>query len=351
MKENIAIKINNLSKIYKNQKKYSLDNISLEIKSGIIFGLLGPNGAGKSTLINILADLVYKTSGTINIFGKDYSKELYEIKPRIGIVPQELNMDPFFTPYELLELQAGLYGVPKEKRQTKKILSLLALEDKSDAYARTLSGGMKRRLLIAKAMVHDPEILVLDEPTAGVDVELRQTLWENIKSLKAQGKTIIITTHYLHEAENLCDEIAIINKGKLLIADKTKNTFWIIFGFSIMLFGALIFSLGYISSGMNFIFFLSLLILAVGTYSVRALYFAVLKQANIPLALTGTAVGLISVVGYSPDIFAGPVMGYLLDTYSGVLGHQYVYVMLTAFSLIGLIASLRFALITKKLLN
>jgi ABC-2 type transport system ATP-binding protein len=223
MKENIAIKINNLSKIYKNQKKYSLDNISLEIKSGIIFGLLGPNGAGKSTLINILADLVYKTSGTIKIFGKDYSKELYEIKPRIGIVPQELNMDPFFTPYELLELQAGLYGVPKEKRQTKKILSLLALEDKSDAYARTLSGGMKRRLLIAKAMVHDPEILVLDEPTAGVDVELRQTLWENIKSLKTQGKTIIITTHYLHEAENLCDEIAIINKGKLLITDKTKN--------------------------------------------------------------------------------------------------------------------------------
>ena len=223
MKENIAIKINNLSKIYKNQKKYSLDNISLEIKSGIIFGLLGPNGAGKSKLINILADLVYKTSGTIKIFGKDYSKELYEIKPRIGIVPQELNMDPFFTPYELLELQAGLYGVPKEKRQTKKILSLLALEDKSDAYARTLSGGMKRRLLIAKAMVHDPEILVLDEPTAGVDVELRQTLWENIKSLKTQGKTIVITTHYLHEAENLCDEIAIINKGKLLIADKTKN--------------------------------------------------------------------------------------------------------------------------------
>jgi ABC-2 type transport system ATP-binding protein len=223
MKENIAITINNLSKIYKNQKSYSLDNISLEIKSGIIFGLLGPNGAGKSTLINILADLVYKTSGTIKIFGKDYSKELYEIKPRIGIVPQELNMDPFFTPYELLELQAGLYGVPKEKRQTKKILSLLALEDKSDAYARTLSGGMKRRLLIAKAMVHDPEILVLDEPTAGVDVELRQTLWENIKSLKTQGKTIIITTHYLHEAENLCDEIAIINKGKLLITDKTKN--------------------------------------------------------------------------------------------------------------------------------
>ena len=223
MSENIAIKINNLSKIYKNQKTYSLDNISLEIKSGIIFGLLGPNGAGKSTLINILADLVYKTSGSIKVLGKNYSKELNEIKPRIGIVPQELNMDPFFTPFELLELQAGLYGVPKEKRQTKKILKLLALEDKADAYARTLSGGMKRRLLIAKAMVHDPEILILDEPTAGVDVELRQTLWDNIRSLKTQGKTIIITTHYLHEAENLCDEIAIINKGKLLVLDETKK--------------------------------------------------------------------------------------------------------------------------------
>jgi len=223
MSKNIAIKINNLSKIYKNQKIYSLDNISLEIKSGIIFGLLGPNGAGKSTLINILADLVYKTSGTIKVFGKDYSKDLNEIKPRIGIVPQELNMDPFFTPYELLELQAGLYGVPKEKRQTNKILTLLALQDKANAYARTLSGGMKRRLLIAKAMVHDPEILILDEPTAGVDVELRQILWENIKKLKIHGKTIIITTHYLHEAENLCDEIAIINHGKLLVTDETKK--------------------------------------------------------------------------------------------------------------------------------
>jgi len=223
MSKNIAIKINNLSKIYKNQKTYSLDNISLEIKSGIIFGLLGPNGAGKSTIINILADLVYKTSGSIEILGKDYSKELNEIKPRIGIVPQELNMDPFFTPFELLELQAGLYGVPREKRQTNKILKLLALEDKADAYARTLSGGMKRRLLIAKAMVHDPEILILDEPTAGVDVELRQTLWNNIRSLKTQGKTIIITTHYLHEAENLCDEIAIIDKGKLLVLDETKK--------------------------------------------------------------------------------------------------------------------------------
>lgn len=223
MSKNIAIKIVNLSKIYKKQKSYSLDHISLEIKSGIIFGLLGPNGAGKSTLINILADLVHKTSGTINILGMDHEKELNSIKPRIGIVPQELNMDPFFTPAELLELQAGLYGVPKNKRQTKKILRLLALEDKADSYARTLSGGMKRRLLIAKAMVHDPDILILDEPTAGVDVELRQTLWENIKLLKDQGKTIIITTHYLHEAESLCDEIAIINNGKLLVSDKTDK--------------------------------------------------------------------------------------------------------------------------------
>ena len=223
MSENIAIKIINLSKIYKKQKSYSLDHISLEIKSGIIFGLLGPNGAGKSTLINILADLVHKTSGTINILGMNHEIELNSIKPRIGIVPQELNMDPFFTPAELLELQAGLYGVPKNKRQTKKILRLLALEDKADSYARTLSGGMKRRLLIAKAMVHDPDILILDEPTAGVDVELRQTLWENIKLLKDQGKTIIITTHYLHEAESLCDEIAIINNGKLLVSDKTDK--------------------------------------------------------------------------------------------------------------------------------
>ncbi len=223
MTKNIAIKIVNLSKIYQKQKSYSLDRVSLEIKSGIIFGLLGPNGAGKSTLINILADLVHKTSGTINILGMDHEKELNSIKPRIGIVPQELNMDPFFTPAELLELQAGLYGVPKNKRQTKKILKLLALEDKADSYARTLSGGMKRRLLIAKAMVHDPDILILDEPTAGVDIELRQTLWENIKLLKIQGKTIIITTHYLHEAESLCDEIAIINNGKLLISDKTDK--------------------------------------------------------------------------------------------------------------------------------
>ena len=224
MKENIAITINNLSKIYKNQKSYSLDNISLEIKSGIIFGLLGPNGAGKSTLINILADLVYKTSGTIKIFGKDYSKELYEIKPRIGIVPQELNMDPFFTPYELLELQAGLYGVPKEKRQTNKILNLLALEDKSDAYARTLSGGMKRRLLIAKAMVHDPEILVLDEPTLGLDLVYRKDFYSQLIEDYYEGdKTILISTHQVEEIEGVLSDAVFMNQGRIVMKDSIES--------------------------------------------------------------------------------------------------------------------------------
>ena len=220
-----SIEAKNVNKIYfKNSKEIkALIDFDIQIKRGSIHGLLGPNGAGKSTFINILGGLVKKNTGNIKICGIDIDKNLKLAKFKIGIVPQELNIDPFFTPFELLELQAGLYGVPREKRQTNKILKLLALEDKADAYARTLSGGMKRRLLIAKAMVHDPEILILDEPTAGVDVELRQTLWNNIRSLKTQGKTIIITTHYLHEAENLCDEIAIINKGKLLVLDETKK--------------------------------------------------------------------------------------------------------------------------------
>ena len=177
MSKNIAIKINNLSKIYKNQKRYSLDKISLEIKSGIIFGLLGPNGAGKSTFINILADLVRKSKGDIKILENDHATNLKKVKSLMGIVPQELNIDPFFTPFELLEIHAGLYGVPKNERHTMEILRMLALEDKAHVYARTLSGGMRRRLLIAKAMVHDPAILILDEPTAGVDVELRTNLW------------------------------------------------------------------------------------------------------------------------------------------------------------------------------
>ena len=226
MSNDIAISISNLNKVYgadNKNKKIALNNISLDVKKGTIFGLLGPNGAGKSTFINILADLVRKTSGHIEIFGMNHEKKLKDVKKLMGIVPQELNIDPFFTPYELLEIQAGLFGVPKNNRRTKEILELLALEDKSHAYARTLSGGMRRRLLIAKAMVHDPKILILDEPTAGVDVELRSNLWTNINRLNAEGKTIIITTHYLHEAEELCNEIAIIDNGNLITKDKTSN--------------------------------------------------------------------------------------------------------------------------------
>ena len=226
MTNEIAISVKNLNKIYgstNENNKLALDNISLDIKKGSIFGLLGPNGAGKSTFINILADLVRKTSGHIEILGANHEKKLKDVKKLMGIVPQELNIDPFFTPYELLEIQAGLFGVPKNKRKTNEILKLLSLENKSHAYARTLSGGMRRRLLIAKAMVHDPEILILDEPTAGVDVELRTNLWKNINKLNKDGKTIIITTHYLHEAEELCNEIGIIDEGKLIAKDTTLN--------------------------------------------------------------------------------------------------------------------------------
>ncbi len=213
MSSNVAISVRDLNKIYgvgSKNEKVALNNISFQVKKGSIFGLLGPNGAGKSTFINILADLVRKTSGHIDIFGMSHHENLKEVKKLMGIVPQELNIDPFFTPYELLG-------------RTDEILNLLALEDKSHAYARTLSGGMRRRLLIAKAMVHDPEILILDEPTAGVDVELRANLWTNINKLNNEGKTIIITTHYLHEAEELCNEIAIIDNGNLITKDTTSN--------------------------------------------------------------------------------------------------------------------------------
>ena len=226
MSSNVAISVRDLNKIYgvgSKNEKVALNNISLQVKKGSIFGLLGPNGAGKSTFINILADLVRKTSGHIEIFGMSHHENLKDVKKLMGIVPQELNIDPFFTPYELLEIQAGLFGVPKKNRRTNEILKLLALEDKSHAYARTLSGGMRRRLLIAKAMVHDPEILILDEPTAGVDVELRANLWNNINKLNNEGKTIIITTHYLHEAEELCNEIAIVDNGNLITKDTTSN--------------------------------------------------------------------------------------------------------------------------------
>ena len=226
MNGELAIAVKNLSKVYKSNSendKLALDNVSLAIKKGAIFGLLGPNGAGKSTFINILADLAKKTSGEIEVLNINHESNLIDAKKLMGVVPQELNIDPFFTPYELLEIQAGLYGIRKKDRKTMEILKMLALEDKAKAYARTLSGGMRRRLLIAKAMVHDPEILILDEPTAGVDVELRSNLWENIHKLNQNGKTIIITTHYLHEAEELCNEIAIINEGKLIAHNTTVN--------------------------------------------------------------------------------------------------------------------------------
>ncbi len=213
-----AIEISNLSKVYVGGKQ-ALDNVTLNIPRGSIFGLLGPNGAGKSTLINILAGLVTKTSGAARIWGFDIDANPRNAKNSIGIVNQELLFDPFFTPYETLENQAGFYGVPKGERKSMELLRAVHLEDKAHAYARTLSGGMKRRLMVAKAMVHSPPILVLDEPTAGVDIMLRQQLWDYVRELNAQGVTIVLTTHYLEEAEQLCDRIAIINHGKL-IADK-----------------------------------------------------------------------------------------------------------------------------------
>ena len=220
-----AIEASGLSKTFnkKNEKIIALENFSIKINRGTIYGLLGPNGAGKSTFINILAGLVIKNTGSIKIAGIDQDKEPILTRRKIGVVPQELNIDPFFTPYELLELQAGLYGIKKKNRKTDQILDDLSLSDKKNAYARTLSGGMRRRLLIAKALVHDPEIIVLDEPTAGVDVELRMNLWKYIKSLKDNGKTICLTTHYLEEAEDLCDDITIINKGKKIVEDKKFN--------------------------------------------------------------------------------------------------------------------------------
>ena len=208
--------------IKKNKKTLALQNFNIQIKKGSIHGLLGPNGAGKSTFINILGSLVKKDSGNINICNLNIDSETKQSKFKIGIVPQELNIDPFFTPYELLELQAGLYGIRKTKRKTDEILKNVGLIDQKNSYARTLSGGMRRRLLVAKALVHSPEMLILDEPTAGVDVDLRRSLWEYIRKINKLGTTICLTTHYLEEAEELCDRITIINNGKV-IKDDTKN--------------------------------------------------------------------------------------------------------------------------------
>ncbi len=222
-----AIEISGLNKIYaakgKSPEKTALKDINLSIPRGSIFGLLGPNGAGKSTLINILSGMVVKSSGSVKIWDTDIDQNARQAKANIGVVPQELNFDPFFTPSRLLDLQAGLYGVPEGERKTDELLRLVGLSDKANAYTRSLSGGMRRRLMIAKAMVHTPPILVLDEPTAGVDVELRQQLWENVRALNKKGVTILLTTHYLQEAEELCDRIAIIHKGQI-VANEEKET-------------------------------------------------------------------------------------------------------------------------------
>jgi ABC-2 type transport system ATP-binding protein len=221
-----ALKVEKLTKIYSkktSEKIVALNNLNLEVKEGEIFGLLGPNGAGKTTFLNILAGMVIKNSGSVNVWGYDLDENPREVRSSIGIVPQEVNLDPFFSPKRTLELQAGLYGIAKKDRITDTILKIVSLEKQSNSYARSLSGGMKRRLLIAKAMVHRPPILVLDEPTAGVDVELRQNLWSNVKALNKQGVTIILTTHLMYEAEEMCNRIAIINKGNLIKADTTKN--------------------------------------------------------------------------------------------------------------------------------
>ena len=218
--------VKNLNKIYSSKNSnntHALNNLNLEVKEGEIFGLLGPNGAGKTTFLNILGGTVIKTSGEVNVWGFDLDKNPRQVRASIGIVPQELNLDPFFSPKKLLELQAGLYGIKKADRITNTILKLVSLEKQANSYARSLSGGMKRRLLVAKALVHQPPILFLDEPTAGVDVQLRKDLWENVSLLNKEGVTIILTTHYIEEAEVMCDRIGILNKGNLIALDSTKN--------------------------------------------------------------------------------------------------------------------------------
>ena len=222
MSKKNVLSVKKLNKIYR-KNIHALKDLNLEVKEGEILGLLGPNGAGKSTFINILAGVTDKTSGEVIVWGFDLDKNPRQVRVSLGIVPQEINVDPFFTPKKLLDLQAGLFGVKKKDRITDTVLDLVALKDKSNSYTRNLSGGMKRRLLIAKALVHKPPIIILDEPTAGVDVDLRKNLWDNIRSLKKLGVTIILTTHYLQEAEELCDRVGIIHKGNLIALDTTEN--------------------------------------------------------------------------------------------------------------------------------
>jgi len=222
-----AVEIKGLTKIYKGrggaEDNHALKGIDLEIPRGSMFGLLGPNGAGKSTTINILAGLVNKTKGSANIWGFDIEDHPRNARANIGVVPQELMFDAFFTPREMLEVQAGMYGVPKAERRTDELLKAVHLYEQADAYSRSLSGGMKRRLLVAKALVHNPPVLILDEPTAGVDIELRQQLWDYVREMHAGGTTVILTTHYLEEAEQLCDTIAIINHGEVVCAEPTHQ--------------------------------------------------------------------------------------------------------------------------------
>jgi len=226
MNKKNVLYVKDLNKTYsKNSSKsvHAIKNLNLEVNEGEIFGLLGPNGAGKSTFINILAGTTIKTSGEVNVWGFNLDTNPRQVRASIGIVPQEVNVDPFFTPWNILELQAGMYGIKKKDRITETILKLVSLDKQSKSYTRALSGGMKRRLLVAKALVHKPPIIILDEPTAGVDVELRSNLWNNLKQLNKQGVTIILTTHYLNEAEQMCDRIGILNKGSLVALDTTKN--------------------------------------------------------------------------------------------------------------------------------
>ena len=226
MEQKNILSVKNLKKIYSSKEaedNHALNNLNLDVKEGEIFGLLGPNGAGKTTFINILAGTVIKTAGQVSVWGFDLDKNPRQVRASVGIVPQEVNLDPFFSPRKLLELQAGLYGIKEKDRITDTILQLVSLEKQANSYARSLSGGMKRRLLMAKALVHQPPIVFLDEPTAGVDVELRQNLWKNVRLLNDLGVTVILTTHYLEEAEEMCDRIAILNKGNIVALDSTKN--------------------------------------------------------------------------------------------------------------------------------
>jgi len=225
MKKNV-LSFENLNKVYNRKNSNSikaLNNLNLDVNEGEIFGLLGPNGAGKTTFINILGGTVIKSSGKVNVYGFDLDKNPRQVRASIGIVPQEVNLDPFFSPRKILELQAGLYGIKKKDRITETVLKLVSLTSQAESYARSLSGGMKRRLLMAKALVHQPPIIILDEPTAGVDVDLRKNLWKNVRLLNDLGVTIILTTHYLEEAEKICDRIGILNKGELVALDTTKN--------------------------------------------------------------------------------------------------------------------------------